>query len=96
MKIKIIAILVIIIHKSLIEQCAWDNNKGVNTTLGSTINTFDWRIDQYLVYTRTNQTIPDLIWSPFSSNNNASDNINGFIVQSNKDNDTLDGWELIA
>jgi Secretion system C-terminal sorting domain len=95
MKIKIIAIFIIIIHKSLIGQCVWDNNKGFNTPLGSTINTFDWRTDRYLVYTKTNQTSPDLIWSPFSSQNNADDNINGFIVQFPKDNDPSEGWELI-
>jgi Secretion system C-terminal sorting domain len=96
MKIRTMIVMLLIgITQTLVGQCLWDSNNSINTTLGSTINNFRWLDDQYFVYTKTGQTTPDPIWSPFSSQNNASANINGFIVSEPKDNDPAEGWELV-
>jgi Secretion system C-terminal sorting domain len=105
MKIRTMIVMLLIgIVQSVSGQCLWDNNKGIVTPfsnkntpppMGSSIETFRWLNDKYYVYTQTGQTAASEIWSPFSSNNNASANINGFIVSDPKDNDPNEGWELI-
>ena len=96
--------LLIGIVQSISGQCLWDANKGINTPLsngdinppnGSSIKAFRWLDERYLIYTRTGQTIPDTAWSPFSNENNADPNINGFITFKPRDNDPNEGWELI-
>jgi hypothetical protein len=105
MKIRTMIVMLLIgIVQSVSGQCLWDSNKGIVTPfsnkstpppMGSSIEAFRWLDDQYYVFTKTGQTVASPIWSPFSSQNNASANINGFIVSEPKDNDPNEGWELI-
>jgi hypothetical protein len=95
MKIRTMIVMLLIgVTQVLSGQCLW-SNKSINTKLGSTIDSFRWLDERYLIYTEPRQTKPDTIWSPFSSKNNANDNINGFIVSEPKDNDPTDGWEVV-
>lgn len=80
-------------HK-LYGQCYWDNNKGINTPLGTTINNFDWTQSLYYVYTSANQTSPTQVNSPMSGNSNPNDNIFTFTAQAEK-HLPAEGWELL-
>ena len=92
----LLAVFALLAHKQLMGQCYWDSNKGINTALGSTIQNFDWKTpNDYYVYTSSNQKVPTIIKSPFSGMSNANDNIDVFIRQDVKDNDPVDGWELL-
>jgi hypothetical protein len=96
MKIKIYTLLIFLLTSFQISfgQCIWNGNEGVNTTLGTTIGTYNWKLDRYLVYTRQSQIIPDTIFSPFSNNSNPEPNIIHFTGQSVKDYEPSEGWEL--
>jgi hypothetical protein len=83
-------------QEKLSGQCYWNDNKGIKTPLGTTIQRFNWRADDYYVYTKSNQTIGTQIKSPFTGLSNANDNIKGFIDQNVKDNDPDQGWELLT
>jgi hypothetical protein len=83
-------------QEQLYSQCYWNDNKGIKTSLGTTIQSFNWRADDYYVFTKSNQTIGTQIKSPFTGLSNANDNVQGFINQNVKDNDPAQGWELLV
>jgi hypothetical protein len=99
MKFKTFSLLffaILLWHKQLYGQCYWDKNQGINIKLASTIDSFNWRADKYYIFTNSNQTVETEINSPFTGLSNANDNIDIFIRQDIKDNDPLDGWELVV
>ena len=94
-KIFFLIVYLVLDYANIEAQCPW-NTSNINTPWGSTVKVFDWTVDKYYVYTRTNQAVADEIWSPFSSFANPDANVLAFMSASDKDNKPEDGWELIS